>query len=229
MSHVLIATHSYDIGRLWWVAILLAIALPPAVAWLRSRGWRFTIGAGLAVVSVACVLLAWLVPVFGWLCLYWQDPNGSLVGYRWDVPLLVAVFSTLATMVTFRHLDDTASDKANDAAGSSKLSMEERTERYLGVRFSTKSFIGTGVMLIAIPVVDGFALYAIQTHDGFSLRLDLLTTYTHFFPLVIVTATTMLCFARCTNFFGCIAIALVGGLVTAFNFWLFALLSGPLV
>ncbi len=99
----LFASQTYDMSRLWLVAVLLAAAAPPAIVWLRRHQWQFTTRTVLIVVSLVSVLLAWLSPVFGKLLLYWQDAYDVLAGCPCDVPVLVAICSTIATWAACRQ------------------------------------------------------------------------------------------------------------------------------
>lgn len=98
----LLASQTYDMGRLMIASLLTAAAGPPVLAWWQRHRWRFTLRIAVVVVFLTAVLLLWLVPAFVRLLQYSRDPHGTLVDSNHEVPLLVALLSTLITWAVCR-------------------------------------------------------------------------------------------------------------------------------
>jgi len=98
----LFATSAYLMQRLWIAALVVAVIGPPAFAWLQRHRWRFTSRAVFIVVLVVSVSFVWLTPDFHRLLQYSRDPYGSLIDFECELPLCLAVLSSIFTWAAFR-------------------------------------------------------------------------------------------------------------------------------
>lgn len=98
----LLASQTYDMGRLMIASLLIAAAGPPVLAWWQRHRWRFALRIAVVIVFLTSVLLLWLAPVFARLLQYARDPYGSLVDCDHEVVVLVAVLSALITWAVCR-------------------------------------------------------------------------------------------------------------------------------